>query len=279
VSGDEPDSTAARVALWRALHVEVDGPPPVLDDTIGLELLDPPDGWREQGDMHPVGTAGFRAAIVARSRFVEELVAEQARAGVDQYVLLGAGLDTFAQRTSLPVAIYEVERPDTQAWKRRRLVSTGHGVPDRLRMVAIDFESGEDWWTGLVAAGFDPRRPAVVASLGVSMYLSQETTAATLARLATLAAGSTVVMSFILPIDLVDAADRPGLEMSTAGAARSGTPFVSFYRPDDLVATATAAGFAHVDHVPSSVLADRWFAGRADSLRPSTGEDLLVART
>src|SRR6476646_5769791 len=87
-----PDSTAVRVALWRALHVEVDAPPHVLEDTIGLELAAPEQGWRERGDMHPQGTRMFRASIVARARFIEDLVAEQLDCGVDQYVLLGAGL-------------------------------------------------------------------------------------------------------------------------------------------------------------------------------------------
>ena len=93
-----PDSTAVRVALWRALHVEVDAPPHVLDDTIGLRLTAPEEGWRQRGDMHPEGTRLFRASIVARARFIEDLVEEQAARGVGQYVLLGAGLDTFAQR-------------------------------------------------------------------------------------------------------------------------------------------------------------------------------------
>ncbi|MBO0692849.1 MAG: class I SAM-dependent methyltransferase, partial [Acidimicrobiaceae bacterium] len=93
-----PESTAARVALWRALHVLVDAPPHVIEDEVGLALVDPPEGWRDRGDMHPQGTAGFRASIVARARFIEDLVTEQVELGVDQYVILGAGLDTFAQR-------------------------------------------------------------------------------------------------------------------------------------------------------------------------------------
>ena len=92
------DETAVRVALWRALHVLVDAPPHVLEDEIGLQLAAPDDGWRDRGDMHPAGTSGFRAAIVARARFIEDLVIEQAGRGVGQYVILGAGLDTFAQR-------------------------------------------------------------------------------------------------------------------------------------------------------------------------------------
>src|SRR5579883_2698611 len=92
------DQTAVRVALWRALHVQVDPPPHVLEDEIGLKLVAPDGAWRERPDMHVQGTRAFRASIVARARFIEDLVAEEAGRGVEQYVLLGAGLDTFAQR-------------------------------------------------------------------------------------------------------------------------------------------------------------------------------------
>src|SRR5438094_8975320 len=94
----KPDSTAERVALWRALHVQVDPPPHVLDDEVGLQLVAPDATWRQRPDMDPLFTAGFRAAIVARARFAEDLAVEKARQGVRQYVILGAGLDTRAQR-------------------------------------------------------------------------------------------------------------------------------------------------------------------------------------
>src|SRR5262249_59702177 len=90
-----PDSTAARVALWRALHLEIDAPPHVLEDEIGLRLIAPEEGWRHRPDMHPEGTRPFRASIVARARFIEDLVASEVDRGVGQYVILGAGLDSF----------------------------------------------------------------------------------------------------------------------------------------------------------------------------------------
>jgi len=92
-----PDSTAVRTALWRALHVHVDPPPHIFEDEVGLKLSAPDEEWRHRPDMHPEGTKPFRASIVARARFVEDLVLEQAGHGVSQYVILGAGLDTFAQ--------------------------------------------------------------------------------------------------------------------------------------------------------------------------------------
>ena len=133
--------------------------------------------------MDPGFTAGFRASIVARARYLEDLVAERAGHGAVQYVILGAGLDTFAQRrTDLAerVRVFEVDQPGTQEWKRRRLGELGYPVPEWLRFVPSDFEVAGGWGQELLAAGFDPARPAVVASTGVSMYLTKEANAATL---------------------------------------------------------------------------------------------------
>ncbi|PWI42967.1 class I SAM-dependent methyltransferase [Streptomyces sp. ICBB 8177] len=279
---EPPDNTAVRTALWRAMHLQVDPPPYVIVDEVGLRLADPGEGWRDRPDMAPGATRGFRAAIVARARFVEDLVAEQAGQGVDQYVIVGAGLDTFAQRepelASL-LRVFEVDQPGTQAWKRRRLVELGYGVPDRLRLVPVDFEAGQDWLEKLVAAGFDPGRPAVIASTGVTMYLTKEATSATLRRSAGLAPGSTLAMTFLLPTELVDSADRRGLRTSEEGARASGTPFISFYTPREMLALAREAGFEDARHVPGASLAERYFADRTDGLRPSSGEDFLLATT
>jgi methyltransferase (TIGR00027 family) len=279
-SRTEPESTAARVALWRAMHVLVDPPPHVLADEVGLKLIAPDDGWRERPDMDPSGTAPFRASIVARARFADDLVTEQAGRGVTQYVVLGAGVDTFAQRRpeiAARMTVFEVDQPGPREWKRGRLVELGYGVPDWLRLVPVDFETDGDWVKRLVKAGFDPDRPAVVVAAGVTMYLERATTAATLRQIAGFAPGSTAVMTFLLPPDLLEGADRAGLESSTTNARASKTPFVSFYRPAQMLALARDAGFADARHVPSSALAERYFAGRSDGLRPSSGEDLLLA--
>ena len=285
MAGDQaeaPESTAVRVALWRAMHVQVDAPPHVLEDEVGLRLAGPDDGWRARPDMDPAGTSGFRAAIVARARFIEELVAEQAGHGVAQYVVLGAGLDSFAQRRPQMAAhlrVFEIDQPGPQAWKRQRLIELGFGIPDWLRLVPVDFEAGGSWWQQLAAAGFDPGQPAVVASTGVAMYLSKEATVATLRQLAELAPGSTLAMTFMLPSELLDDASRSGLQAAASGARASGTPFISFYTPAQMLALARDAGFKDVRHVSGTALAERYFAGRADGLRPSTGEDFLVATT
>jgi methyltransferase (TIGR00027 family) len=276
-----PESTAVRVALWRAMHAQVDAAPHVLDDEVGLQLVAPDDGWRSRPDMDPVFTSGFRAAIVARARFIEDLVATQADRGVGQYVLLGAGLDTFAQRRpeiASRLRVFEVDRPGPQAWKRRRLIELGFDVPAWLRLVPVDFEA-DSWSNELAAAGFDASQPAVVASTGVSMYLTKEANAATLRQIASFAPDSTLAMTFLLPLELLDETDRPGLQMAAGGAQASGTPFLSFFAPSDMLELAGQAGFRDARHVPLSELAERYFEDRTDGFRPSTGEDLLVATT
>src|SRR5438132_4534557 len=151
-----PDSTAVRVALWRALHVQLDPPPRVFDDEIALRLAAPDEGWRRRPDMDPYATSAFRASIVGRARFIEDLVVEQAGRGVGQYVILGAGLDTFAQRrpeNTSRLRIFEVDQPGPQIWKRQRLIELGFGIPEWLRFVPIDFDAGDAWWQRLAAAG------------------------------------------------------------------------------------------------------------------------------
>ena len=277
-----PESSAERVALWRAMHVQVDSPPHVLEDEVGLRLLAPDESWRRRPDMDPGATSGFRGAIVARARFIEDLIAEQAGHGVGQYVVLGAGLDTFAQRRpelASRLRVFEVDQAGPQAWKRRRLTELGYGIPDWLRLVPVDFEAGGHWWEQLSAAGFDPGRAALVVSTGVTMYLTKEATASTLGQLAGLAPGSTLAMTFMVPTEFLDDTDRPGLQTSRNNARASGTPFLSFYAPQDMLALARDAGFREARHVSGSSLAERYFADRTDGLRPSTGEDLLVATT
>jgi methyltransferase (TIGR00027 family) len=277
----QPDSTAVRVALWRALHVERDAPPHVLVDELGLRLAAPAADWRERPDMHLEGTRQFRASIVARARFVEDLVEEQVGRGVDQYVILGAGLDTFAQRRpelASRLRIFEIDRPGPQAWKRQRLIELGLGVPDGLRLVPVDFEAGVSWRDRLIAAGFDRAKPAVVSSLGVSMYLTREANAATCREIAELARGTTFVSSFLLPLELADPEVRPGLARAAEGARASGTPFISHFTPAEMVQLALDAGFARAEHVSSAALSERYFAGRPDGLRlPNNSEELVVA--
>jgi methyltransferase (TIGR00027 family) len=254
----------------------------VFEDRVGLQLAAPDDDWRSRQDMSPF-TKPFRASIVARARFIEDLVSERVDQGVEQYVILGAGLDTFAQRKpqlAQRMQVFEIDQPGPQLWKRQRLDALGFGVPAFLHLVPVDFEAGDGWWERLVHAGFDAARPAVVASTGVSMYLTREAIMATLRQVAALAPGSTLAMSFMLPIELVEPEVRVGVERAAAGARAAGTPFISFFTPDEMLNMGREAGFKTVQHVSAAMLTERYFAGRSDGLRPPlNAEELLVAGT
>jgi len=277
-----PNNTAVPTALWRALHVEIDSPPHVFEDMIGVKLAAPDDEWRDRPDMSPF-TRPFRASIVARARFVDDLVSEQVARGTAQYVILGAGLDTFVQRRlelASRMQVFEIDQPAAQEWKRQRLIELGFGIPPFLHLVPVNFEAGQAWWEQLDATGFDSGKPAVVASTGVSMYLTKEAIMATLRQVAALAQGSTFAMSFMLPIELNDAEIRLGVERAAAGAKASGTPWLSFFAPGEMLALAREAGFKSVEHISAAALAERYFAGRTDGLRPpKNSEELLVATT
>ena len=275
----EPDNTAVRTALWRALHTQVDAKPYILEDKVGLQLVAPADGWQERPDMK--FTKRLRASIIARARFIEDLIIEQSQQGIDQYVIFGAGLDTFAQRRpdiASKLHIYEIDQPDTQIWKQQRLTELGFGIPEGLHFVSVNFETSS-WWKGLLKAGFDLNKPAVVACTGVTLYLTKEAISSTLRQIATLASGSTLAMTFYLPIELLDEEDQPMQEIAEKGARAAGTPFVSFFVPDEIVTMAREAGFKDTKTISTKNMEQYYFTNRTDNLLPASGEVFLLATT
>ena len=278
-----PESTAVRVALWRAMHVQIDPAPHVLEDEVGLRLVAPDEGWQNRPDMHPQGTRLFRASIVARARFIEDLVVEQqAKNSINQYVILGAGLDSFSQRRpeiASRLQVFEVDQPGPQQWKCQRFSEVGFGLPDWLHFVPVNFEENSSWIEQLQSAGFDIEKPAVISSTGVSLYLTKEAISATLRQIATLASGTVLAMTFILPLEFAEPEERPGFEAAIKGAQASGTPFLSFFTVEEMIALAKEAGFKDVYSVSGKDLTRRYFADRADGLHPGSAEALLIAIT
>src|SRR5680860_29783 len=275
----EPDNTALRTALWRALHVQVDAKPHIIEDEIGLKLIAPPDGWQQRPDMK--FTKRLRAAIVARARFIEDLVIEQSEQGIGQYVILGAGLDSFAQRRpkfASKLQIFEIDQPDTLAWKKRRLIELDFGIPNYLHFVPVNFETSS-WWEQLLKAGFDTDKPAVVTCTGVSLYLTKKAIISTLKQIATLVVGSKLAMTFYLPLELLDEEDRPIHELGEKGAREAGTPFVSFFMPNEILALAREAGFKEVKTIGTKDLEQLYFKDRTDNFLPASGEVFLLAAT
>jgi len=270
----EPDNTAVRTALWRALHVQVDAKP-----YIGLKLIAPPDDWQQRPDMK--FTKRLRASIIARARFIESLIIEQSKQGINQYVILGAGLDTFAQRRpdiASRLQVYEIDQPDTLTWKQQRLIELDFGVPAYLHFGPVNFETSS-WWEQLLKAGFNINKPAVVACTGVTLYLTKEAIIATLNQLATLASGSKLAMTFYLPMELLDEEDKPIHEIGEKGAREAGTPFVSFFSPNEILALAREAGFKEAETISTKDMEQLYFADRTDNLLPASGEVFLLATT
>lgn len=275
----EPDSTALRTALWRALHVQVDAKPHILEDEIGLKLVAPPDGWQDRPDMK--FTKRLRASIIARARFIEDFIIEHKKRGISQYVILGAGLDTFAQRNPDIVSgmqIFEIDRPVTLAWKQLRLAELGLSIPEALHFVPVNFETSS-WWEKLVKSKFDTGKPAVVACTGVSLYLTKEAITSTLKQTAALVPGSKLAMTFYLPMELLDDEDKPMQEIAEKGAASAGTPMMSFFTHDEILELANKAGFKEAKTVSTKDMKKYYFADRTDNLIPASGEVFLVAGT
>lgn len=274
-----PDNTAVRTALWRAIHLEADAPPFIIEDKVGLQLVAPTSDWRQRPDMHADFTKRLRASIVARARFIEDLTIEQSQKGISQYVLLGAGLDTFAQRRpdlASAMQLFEIDQPDTQEWKQQRLKESGYGTPDWLHFVSVDFEKNS-WWDEMIKAGFDTSKPAIVACTGVTLYLTKEAIDDTLRKTAGMAAGSVLAMTFYLPLSLMDEADQPLQQIAEKGAREAGTPFLSFFTPEEVRSMATAAGFKKVEIISTQEMVERYFANRTDGLTPASGEMFLIA--
>ena len=275
----EPDSTAVRTALWRALHVQADAKPYILEDEIGLMLAAPPEGWQQRPDMKY--TKRLRASIIARARFIEDLIIEQSKHGIKQYVILGAGLDSFAQRrkdAASKIEIFEIDRTDTLAWKQQRLNELGFGVPGYLHFVPVDFGT-DSWFEQLLKAGFNIKEPAVIACTGVSLYLTTEAINDILNQIAKFAPGSKLAMTFYLPKELLDEEDKTMQEIAEKGAREAGTPMVSFFTTGEIFSLACKAGFKHAETISTKDMEQLYFMNRTDNLLPASGEVFLLAST
>lgn len=175
--------------------------------------------------------------------------------------------------------VFEIDQPETQTWKKQRLIELGFGIPDWLHLVPVDFEAGSSWLEQLKASGFNTTKPAVVVSTGVTQYLTKEAIASTLHQAAMLAPGSTLAMTFLLPFESTRVKKRSEVDTAEEGARASGTPFISFFTPKEILELARKAGFQEVQYVASTDLNERYFTGRTDGLHLPNGEEFLVAIT
>ncbi len=197
-------------------------------------------------------------------------------------MILGFGLDTFVQRRrdlGDKISVFEIDKPQMLDWKRERLIELGFGISKNLHFVPVDFEAGESWWKKLIENGFDVNKPAFVASTGVAMYLSPEANKMNFIQLTSLAPGSTVAMTFMLPTHLVAPAEQAQYEMVQERARASGTPFLGLFSPSEILRLANEAGLIKAQHIPRTEIIKHYFSTRSDGLVPASGEELLIATT
>lgn len=257
-------------AAARAAHLVVDGTPTIFADTLAETILGERadefiDYHRNHGD-HPI-LRGARQQAVVRSRFTEDRLAERIADGVSQYVILGAGLDSFAYRSDDGIRVFEVDHPATQRWKRNLLAAAGIAVPDTVSMVPVDFET-DSLVDQLTRHGFDPSRPSVISWLGVTLYLTEAAIGRTLAVIGCFAPGTDIVLDYMLPEDLRDADGQTYVDGVSRVAADRGEPWLTFLSPDDVSALLARHGFGPAEHRAQRDFP--YWTERSDALRPNT---------
>jgi methyltransferase (TIGR00027 family) len=276
-----PKPSALIVATQRAAHQLIDRPL-VLDDPIALPILGAADAQALRSDLdkfsHPM-SLGLRSTVVVRSRLADDIRAEHAERGIDQYVVLGAGLDTSAYRhPDAPGRIFEVDLPSTQQWKRARLEEAGIAVPASLNFVPVDFER-VGLAEGLTAAGFDRHAPAVFSWLGVTMYLDEPAVIDTLRFIAGCAKGTAVLFEHAVPLASLPPMMRIVIEQMMARFAERGEPWKSFFDPETLATTLSTLGFGSCRSWTPDELNERYLANRTDGLRLGVGPTRLMLAT
>ncbi len=274
----QPSRTAERVAAERAAHQILDSPR-VLDDPLAIQLLSPDQRQEllehpERHDRSPMSRP-TRAIVVVRTRVAED---ELAKSGVGQYVLLGAGLDTFAYRNPFSsVRVFEVDQPDTQALKRDRLQSAGVAPPPNMAFVPCDF-SRNALADALEAGGFDRTRPAVFAWLGVVMYLEASDVTETLRYVATLPAPTCVIFDYAQPPEAFPWLQRIFYRKVLDRLAEIGEPWKSFMEPRPLREQLMSLGFSSVDDLGGDEINERYLANRSDGLKARGIGRIAIAR-
>ena len=276
----EPSATAMGVAMRRAAHQLLDHPK-VFDDPLATRIIGEGALERLNGDLerqqHPFNRA-LRAHVAARSRYAEDRLQDAFARGVRQYLVLGAGLDTFGWRNPHPdLRVFEIDHPSTQAWKLARLEAAGVETPWTLAFAPVDFTT-QTLAEGLAAAGIDATRSAFVSWLGVTMYLTEEAAMRTLGELAALPAGSEVVFDFGVPPASLAPVARMAQEALAARVAAMGEPFLSAFDPDALPGLLKALGFSEVEILDGAALNRLYFEGRPDGLRLAGASRIARAR-
>ena len=267
-----PSFTAFTAAAARAAHLIVDQDPIIFADTLAAAMLgDRAEefiGYHRAHGGHPV-LSGARAQVTCRSRYTEHALSQSIDRGITQYVILGAGFDSFAHRSDLAprVRVFEVDHPATQEWKRRQLASTDK-APDNVTFVPVDF-AADVLGDQLYRAGFDDKAPAFVSWLGVTMYLTESAVHDTLDAVGDFAPGSELVVNYMLPAGLRDDTGNAYAEAVGTVSAEQGEPWLSFFGPEQIEAMLRETGFGAVRHVSQRDMIAPALWTRSDTLQPA----------
>jgi methyltransferase (TIGR00027 family) len=267
VETGKASKTALRVAIRRAAHQLMEQPR-ILDDPIAVPLIGSAYARDLERASHKVAR-DFRAFMAVRSRYVEDQLAEAVSKGVKKYVVLGAGMDTFAYRNPFPsLKVFEVDFPATQAWKRAMLDQAAIAVPETVTFVPLDFEH-KTLAAGLAEAGFLSSAPAFFGWLGVVPYLTLAAFRATLETIAQLPAGSAVSFDYAVAPETLSKVGRTAFDALAGRVAAAGEPFQLFFTPETMESELRRAGFHRIEQLNSDDLNERYFKNRADGLKLS----------
>ena len=278
----KPSQTAITAALCRAAHLHLFGVPTIHEDTFALQLsglggLDELRAFAAQVEQLNFPLRRASAYFASRHRFSEERLRAAVDRGVDQVVLLGAGLDSFAlrhPRVLNELLFVEIDHPDSQRWKRERLATLGLDTPG-VHYVPVDFAS-QDLQQELARAGVDPGKQTFFAWLGVTQYIANAAADETLSLVARHARGSAIVFDVILPMAAQPSDEQENSHVSARISAARGEPWVSYFEPEQLEGRLTALGFSCVEWLTPEA-AGAYYEGQPAEVRPLSAWRLVAA--
>jgi methyltransferase (TIGR00027 family) len=280
----QPSATAFRVAVRRAAHQLLDKPL-IFEDPLALTIVGGDRGSvvarDELSRADSPGGESIRAFLAARSRFAEDRLAAAVKRGIRHVVVLGAGLDTLAYRNpyaDLGLVVYEVDHPATQAWKRERLAATGIAVPESVTYVPVDFTK-ERLDEKLLEAGLDPAVPVFFSWLGVAPYLIEQAIMSTLRIIAARQGGGEVVFDYAESPEKLSLLQRLAFTTLAGRTASLGEPFVTFFRPDDLLGRLATLGFSAIEDRTGPDLGQLYLGGPSALDRAAIGHVVAAIRT
>jgi methyltransferase (TIGR00027 family) len=272
---------AVNAAIMRAAHQILDDEPKILTDNITVGLVEGSSEKEILAQDRALYDAlkPIRAAIVLRSRFTEDQLEQAVTSGIRQYVILRAGLDTFAFRQptwARAVHIIETDHPQPQQFKRELLAAKGIRIPDNFEFCPIDFEH-TTLSNGLAAATYDISRPSFFSWLGVTQYLTESSIESTLRFIIMMPPPTQIVFTFILPDECLAPHILPALKYVADKAASAGEPFITRFNPQYLKDWLLKLGFSSVFHLTPELANEHYFIGRTDDLQALEAEQIICA--